>query len=154
MLLRPSLRPLSVAASLAACSALIAGCASSAQEAAPATSGATPGAAASSEGGYSGEETVKTGIAYATTSPSQTLDLYLPQGDGEPLPVVLLIHGGAFKMGSSQMEQANAEALVAAGFAAVAVNYRLSGEALFPGGGAGCQGRSALGARQRGDVRL
>lgn len=134
MLRRTALRPLSIATALAACTAVIAGCGSSAQEAATASGGATPEVTNSSEGGYSGEAMVKTGISYASTSPSQTLDLYLPEGDGEPLPVVLLIHGGAFKMGSSQMERANAEALVAAGFAAVAVNYRLSGEALFPAG--------------------
>jgi acetyl esterase/lipase len=77
----------------------------------------------------------KTGVAYATKSAKQTLDLYLPASDGsKAVPVVVLIHGGAFKAGSSAMEAAHGRALAAKGIAAVAVNYRLSGEALFPAG--------------------
>lgn len=70
-------------------------------------------------------------IAYASVSAAQTMDIYLPEGDG-PFPVVVLIHGGAFKMGDKRMETRNAEALVAKGYAAVSINYRLSGEAIFP----------------------
>ncbi len=78
---------------------------------------------------------IKTGVAYADASKAQTLDLYLPISDGsKPVPVVVLIHGGAFKFGSSAMEAAHAEALVAKGIAAASVNYRLSGEATFPAG--------------------
>ena len=77
----------------------------------------------------------KTGIAYATASNSQTLDLYLPKSDGsKPVPVVVLIHGGAFKMGDSSMEASHAQALLDKGIAAASVNYRLSGEAPFPAG--------------------
>ena len=43
-----------------------------------------------------------TGVAYASASPSQTLDLYLPASDGSTAaPVVVLIHGGAFAMGDA-----------------------------------------------------
>ena len=75
------------------------------------------------------------GVAYASTSPSQTLDLYLPASDGSAAaPVVVLIHGGAFAMGDSGMEAGLAQTLVQEGFAVAAVNYRLSGEALYPAG--------------------
>jgi len=37
-------------------------------------------------------------IAYATTSQAQKLDVYLQEGDG-PFPVILSVHGGAFKDG-------------------------------------------------------
>ncbi|HZK98154.1 MAG TPA: hypothetical protein VFC67_28380 [Prolixibacteraceae bacterium] len=40
-------------------------------------------------------------IAYATTSPAQKLDVYLPEGNG-PFPVILSIHGGAFKGGDKR----------------------------------------------------
>jgi len=70
-------------------------------------------------------------VAYASVSPAQKMDIYLPEGNG-PFPVVVLIHGGAFKMGDKEMESENAEALVAKGYAAVSINYRLSGEAQFP----------------------
>ena len=38
-------------------------------------------------------------IAYAGTSPSQKLDIYLPDKGKGPFPVVVQIHGGAFAMG-------------------------------------------------------
>jgi len=70
-------------------------------------------------------------VAYASTSTSQIMDIYLPEGEG-PFPVVVLIHGGAFKMGNKEMEIENANYLVENGYAAVCINYRLSGEAIFP----------------------
>ena len=72
-----------------------------------------------------------TNVVYASTSATQVMDIYLPEGDG-PFPVVVLIHGGAFKMGDKSMETRNAEALVAKGYAAASINYRLSGEAKYP----------------------
>lgn len=70
-------------------------------------------------------------IAYADKSSAQKMDIYLPEGTG-PFPVVVLIHGGAFKMGDKGMEASNAAALVLKGIAAASINYRLSGEAKFP----------------------
>lgn len=75
------------------------------------------------------------GVAYAVSSPTQTLDLYLPAADGSTtVPVVVLVHGGAFAMGNSGMETQYAQQLAAAGFAVASVNYRLSGEAPYPAG--------------------
>ena len=75
------------------------------------------------------------GVHYAVTSATQNLDLYLPASDGsKAVPVVVLIHGGAFAMGDSSMESQYATQLVAQGFAVAAVNYRLSGEAAYPAG--------------------
>jgi acetyl esterase/lipase len=70
-------------------------------------------------------------IAYADLSSAQKMDIYIPEGTG-PFPVVVLIHGGAFKMGDKGMEASNAAALVAKGIAAASINYRLSGEARYP----------------------
>lgn len=71
-------------------------------------------------------------LAYASASPTQTLDLFLPAGKG-PFPLVINIHGGAFRMGSKEMLDAPiAKALLAEGIAVATINYRLSGEALFP----------------------
>jgi acetyl esterase/lipase len=53
------------------------------------------------------------------------LDLYLPPGDGRPLPVVVLIHGGAFTTGSKANMASTALAYARLGYAAVAINYRL-----------------------------
>ncbi len=49
---------------------------------------------------------VEKDIPYAgTNNPAQTLDLLLPTNptDDKPLPVVVNIHGGAFKMGDKSM---------------------------------------------------
>jgi len=62
----------------------------------------------------------------------QKLDLYLPPA-GSRWPLVVSIHGGAFRMGSKDGEAAaTAGALVARGFAVAAINYRLSQHAVFP----------------------
>jgi acetyl esterase/lipase len=62
----------------------------------------------------------------------QKLDLYLPPA-GSRWPLVVSIHGGAFRMGSKKGEPAaTAGALVARGFAVAAINYRLSQHAVFP----------------------
>jgi acetyl esterase/lipase len=60
----------------------------------------------------------------------QQLDLYLPQDAPTPLPLVIWIHGGAFRMGDK--ENPPAERLVARGYAVASINYRLSQVALFP----------------------
>lgn len=74
-------------------------------------------------------------VPYATTSPAQELDIYLPaEGDG-PFPVLLSIHGGAFAIGDKRDVQLNPFLTgLDRGFAVVSVNYRLSGEAIFPAG--------------------
>lgn len=72
-------------------------------------------------------------IPYASLSPAQKLDIYLPDEGNGPFPVILSIHGGAF-MGCDKSDaqvQPMLEGLKR-GYAVVAVNYRLSGEAKFP----------------------
>ena len=69
-------------------------------------------------------------VAYATASPTQTLDVYLPSGAG-PFPLVVDVHGGGFMMGDKS-NPALADQLLAAGYAVASINYRLSGEALAP----------------------
>ncbi len=72
-------------------------------------------------------------IQYAHLSPAQKLDIYLPaEGDG-PFPVIVSIHGGAF-MGCDKSDAQVMPMLegLKRGYAVVAINYRLSGEAMFP----------------------
>jgi acetyl esterase/lipase len=72
-------------------------------------------------------------IPYASLSQSQKLDIYLPdQGDG-PFPVIISIHGGAFMMGDKEDLQLRPMLRgLKRGYAVASINYRLSGEALFP----------------------
>ena len=72
-------------------------------------------------------------VAYATASETQKLDIYLPNEGTGPFPVIVQIHGGAFKSGDKASgELTPALAGLDRGYAVVAVNYRLSGEAQFP----------------------
>lgn len=75
-------------------------------------------------------------LAYATSSPAEVLDLWLPPAASaaEPAPLVIFVHGGAFRSGDKAMVGSKVVALNAAGFAVATVNYRLSQEALFPAG--------------------
>jgi acetyl esterase/lipase len=62
-----------------------------------------------------------TNVTYASASTRNVLDIYLPPtGDG-PFPVVIWIHGGAFKMGSKDNPQSKS-ALNNAGIAVVSIN--------------------------------
>ncbi len=74
-------------------------------------------------------------LPYASLSPTQKLDIYLPEeGDG-PFPVILYIHGGGF----ASEDKRRIHLLpflkgIERGYAVVGVDYRLSGEAIFPAG--------------------
>lgn len=70
-------------------------------------------------------------LAYAATSERTVLDLYLPPGATGPVPVVIWVHGGAFRMGDKSDPQ-SLDALLGAGFAVVAINYRLTGTDIWP----------------------
>lgn len=74
-----------------------------------------------------------TDIAYATTSEAQKMDIYLPEAGQAPFPVIVSIHGGAFKFGDKADNQVTPmlEGLKR-GYAVVSINYRLSREAIFP----------------------
>ncbi len=74
-------------------------------------------------------------VPYAPVSLAQQLDLYLPEtGDG-PFPVIVHIHGGGFAIGDKR-DPPVLPWLTALdrGYAVVSLNYRLSGEAIFPAG--------------------
>ena len=72
-------------------------------------------------------------IEYANQSAAQNLDIFLPKTGQSPYPAVFFIHGGGFMAGNKYgMANAIAQASLSNGFAFVTINYRLSGEALFP----------------------
>lgn len=74
-------------------------------------------------------------IPYAgTENPRQTLDLLLPrERSGESLPVIVFVHGGAWRHGDKRTGLGRLAKFVESGkYAAVSVGYRLSGEAIWP----------------------
>jgi acetyl esterase/lipase len=58
-------------------------------------------------------------------------DVYTPRGDG-PFPAVLVVHGGAWMMGTRTQLAGAAEKLAENGYVAVAINYRLAPQSKFP----------------------
>ena len=73
-------------------------------------------------------------ITYVTNGHErQKLDLYVPNAKG-PLPLIIWIHGGAFKMGSKEGIPFDPPPLAYCehGFAVASLNYRLSQHAIFP----------------------
>ena len=74
-------------------------------------------------------------LPYASLSPAQKLDIYLPdEGDG-PFPILLYIHGGGFAFEDKRrIHLLPFLKGIERGYAVVGVDYRLSGEALFPAG--------------------
>lgn len=72
-------------------------------------------------------------IPYATQSPAQKLDIYLPADGNGPFPVICEFHGGAWLFGDKRdTQQIPMLRGLDKGYAVVCVNYRLSGEAIFP----------------------
>ncbi len=71
-------------------------------------------------------------VAYASTSSAQVLDIWMPDGATRPVPLVVFVHPGAFMGGDKAMEGENVASVLAAGYAAASLNYRLSGSAPFP----------------------
>jgi acetyl esterase/lipase len=72
-------------------------------------------------------------LPYATQSPAQKLDVYLPDEGEGPFPLIAAFHGGAWMMGDKS--HAMCQPFLAGlerGYAVAIINYRLSGEARFP----------------------
>lgn len=72
--------------------------------------------------------------AYASLSPAQRLDLYVPVERPGLIPLVVFIHGGAWMTGDKRAEYAAGvvSLFLDQGYAVASVNYRLSDEAIFP----------------------
>lgn len=78
---------------------------------------------------------VEQGIRYGDNHPRQKLDLVLPADRqvSRPLPVIVYVHGGAWKMGHRGAGIKPLRRLVATrDYAGVTVGYRLSGDAVWP----------------------
>ncbi|MEE2707392.1 MAG: carboxylesterase family protein, partial [Planctomycetota bacterium] len=61
---------------------------------------------------------------------SQRLDIYVPDQSERPRPLVVWIHGGAWRAGDKR--RCPAVRLLTQGFVVASINYRLSQEAIFP----------------------
>ena len=72
-------------------------------------------------------------IAYASESANQRLDLFYPDTDNAPYPTLLYLHGGGFAIGDKRDDHLTPYLkALQRGWAVAAIEYRLSGEAIFP----------------------
>jgi acetyl esterase/lipase len=71
-------------------------------------------------------------VAYATASPTEKLDLFLPNEGTGPFPLIIEIHGGGFIMGDKSSGITPMLEGLKRGYAVASIAYRLSGEAIFP----------------------
>jgi acetyl esterase/lipase len=70
-------------------------------------------------------------IPYTTSGRTQLLDLYRPTSGAGPFPTIIWIHGGGWQSGT-RANVAQILNLVCQGYAIASIDYRLSGEAIFP----------------------
>lgn len=69
-------------------------------------------------------------VSYVTNGHDrQKLDLFLPKSK-KKAPLIIMIHGGGFRGGNK--ETLNPAPFLSEDFAAASINYRLSGDAVFP----------------------
>lgn len=68
----------------------------------------------------------------------QKLDLFIPPNATNPVPVIIWVHGGAWKAGSK--ENSPATRFLRNGYAVASINYRLSQHAIFPAQIEDCKG--------------
>lgn len=91
---------------------------------------------AAGQGSADGGFTVRRDISYvANAGPDQALDLYLPEStatvEAQPFtPLVVWIHGGGWRGGDKRAVEV--DYLLREGYAVASLNYRLSGDAIFP----------------------
>lgn len=72
-------------------------------------------------------------LAYVTGGhPRQKLDLYLPANATQPLPLLVWIHGGGWASGSKHGCPPLRAGFTERGYAIASLDYRLSGDAIFP----------------------
>ncbi len=60
------------------------------------------------------------------------LDIFRPKKTSKRLPAIVCIHGGGWRKGSKINHRKVAQALAAKGYVTASIDYRLSGEAIFP----------------------
>jgi acetyl esterase/lipase len=76
-------------------------------------------------------EVVRNRVYVERESGPLKMDVYMPQGSG-PFPGVLVVHGGAWMMGSRVQLAAVADGLAKHGYTAAAISYRLAPKHPFP----------------------
>ncbi|MBI3650993.1 MAG: alpha/beta hydrolase [Acidobacteria bacterium] len=95
---------------------------------------ATSGWLAPREAFAQSQPVVMSNVEYARVgSKALLLDLFLPSGGQGPFPLVIWIHGGGWSGGDKALSLNSLQVRqTTRGYAVASLNYRLSGEAIFP----------------------
>lgn len=64
--------------------------------------------------------------------PYHLLDIYMPEGNTEKLPVIIDIHGGGLMYGTKELNRIYSSVLAQKGYIVICINYRLCPEVLYP----------------------
>lgn len=81
------------------------------------------------------EISIQKDVAYSDVNGRKlNLDIYAPQQDSNKCPAIFMVHGGGWKSGDKSHMQALGSAFAANSYVAIAMEYRLSPEALYPTG--------------------
>ena len=80
--------------------------------------------------GHPGSE-VRRDLSYHEDDPHRVLDVHRPEAE-EPLPAVILVHGGSWARGNRSRMKRVATKAVERGYAAVNIEYRLAPEHRYP----------------------
>ncbi|MEH7418711.1 alpha/beta hydrolase [Neobacillus drentensis] len=79
------------------------------------------------------EVRVLTDLEFASPNgKSLLLDLYLPIGAEGPVPVIVWLHGGGWRIGDRKLGPDFKVRFAESGYAMASIEYRLSGEEIFP----------------------
>lgn len=70
-------------------------------------------------------------VRYDTRSPRQTMDIFMPELEGDAVPIVIDVHGGGWESGEKG-DLGAGRALVLSGHLYAKINYRRSSEAPWP----------------------
>lgn len=97
------------------------------------TAAALGGTAAPATAQESGTVTIEKDVVYRTVEGEELgADVYLPAEGGKNRPVVLIVHGGGWVAGEKAWFADQGNALAAAGYVAVSVDYRLAPAHPYP----------------------
>lgn len=94
-------------------------------------------------------------VVYAEESPSQRMDIYLPEDGDGPFPVMFHIHGGGFAVGDKRDDHMNTYLwFLRKGIAVGSIEYRLSREAVFPAAVLDCRAAIRFIRKHAGEYQL
>lgn len=94
-------------------------------------------------------------VVYAEESLNQRMDIYLPEEGEGPFPVLFHIHGGGFAIGDKRDDHMDTYLkFLKKGIAVGSIEYRLSGEAIFPAAVLDCREAIRFARKHAGEYQL